>query len=172
MSIRYDSESASPSTPTNKAGVRIDGDCLVVPRDYVFPKFSIVTGQLMDFEPKETWFHAMEVVGGLYLPRMRGAKARVYLCIEPSLRRRDALIKISLFIVFGVAVGTCAYAFSNFHEPAIVFLAWVLICGYLSFVAYKRLGLGIYSPKIEKSYLWIRGIRADVMTAIYESGKA
>ena len=171
MSVRYDSEEALPSTPTNKAGVRIEGDCLVVPRDYVFPKICIATGRAMDFEPKETWFHAVQVMAGMYLPSMRGQKSRVYLCLEPKLRFRDTLIKIGLFILFGVAIAGCAYALSSFHGPPIVFFAWVAVAGYLCFAGYKLFGLGIYSPRVEKSYLWIRGIPMDVMKAIHESGK-
>jgi len=179
-SLHYNSEDRVPSTPVNSHGVFIEGDALVVPSDFVFPKICLATGAPADAEPEpfkfrhtnagEEWSFAVLFggLGGLIVREAATKTTVLHLCLNRAtrLRRRQFLIAALASAPVGMALAVGLIALTKNPYWFFLFLVSILVAVVFVFLRNRVFG----AKKVTPSFVWLAGVAPSVRDHIYQTG--
>ncbi|MDB6136555.1 MAG: hypothetical protein JWM59_4798 [Verrucomicrobiales bacterium] len=164
--------------PEQTEGARIEGKCLVVPKDWQSPPICLLTGDTTDLSAlrrkKLTWIHPawfilffiIRLVALLVFILLR-KKGEIHYCISQPLAAKLKRRRTINWCIFGTGLLTAVLPMAGTGFDIIlqfVLTGFILIV--LSGVLATTWCRPFYARKIDKTHIWIAKIPARVREAI------
>lgn len=179
-SLHYNNEGRVPSSPVNSVGVFVEGDALVVPGDFVFPRICLATGAPADAEPEKFRFKHTNandelsvgiLVGGLWWLLFKSATTKstmLQICLNQPTRARRRNLLIAALATVPVAIVLSVALIALTHNPYwfFLFLASIPIAWLFAWRRERIFG----AKKVTPSFVWLSGVAPSVRDGIYQSG--